>query len=169
MQPIAQSTTGVFVVTSYSLWFFFVYLHSELKTKDNETLFDSPFPPADAETTAAQDWRNPGAESKTCAKRLNAERLNLIVINAVVPMLFAYGCNKGKEVYCDRAFDIIEQCKSEKNAITKHWEQYDIKANSAVIKRPTISRQQGTRRFPSGQFPVHHAVTSSVHLQSQFS
>ena len=30
-----------------------------------------------------------GAESKTCAKRLSAERLNLIVINAVVPMLFA--------------------------------------------------------------------------------
>ena len=43
-----------------------------------------------------------GAECKTCAKRLSAERLNLIVINAVVPMLFAYGRSKAKEVYCDK-------------------------------------------------------------------
>ena len=79
-----------------------------------------------------------GAECKTCAKRLSAERLNLIVINAVVPMLFAYGRYKGKEVYCDRAFDIIEQCKAEKNAITRHWEQYDIKADSAGYSQALI-------------------------------
>jgi hypothetical protein len=54
----------------------------------------------------------------TCAqhssKRLSAERLNLIVINAVVPMLLAYGRSKGNEVYCDRAFDFIEMRKAEK-------------------------------------------------------
>ena len=72
-----------------------------------------------------------GAECKTCAKRL-----------AVVPMLFAYGRHKGNEVYCDRAFDIIEQCKAEKNAITKHWEQYDIKANSAGDSQALIQLQR---------------------------
>ena len=83
-----------------------------------------------------------GAECKTCAKRLSAERLNLIVINAVVPMLFAYGRYRGNEVYCDRAFDIIEQCKAEKNAITRHWEQYDIKANSAGDSQALIQLQR---------------------------
>ena len=83
-----------------------------------------------------------GAESKTCAKRLSAERLNLIVINAVVPMLFAYGRYKGNEVYCDRAFDIIEQCQAEKNAITKHWEQYDIKADRAGDSQALIQLQR---------------------------
>ena len=83
-----------------------------------------------------------GAECKTCAKQLSAERLNLIVINAVVPMLFAYGRYKGNEVYCDRAFDIIEQCKSEKNAITRHWEQYGIKAETAGDSQALIQLQR---------------------------
>ena len=83
-----------------------------------------------------------GAESKTCAKRLSAERLNLIVINAVVPMLFAYGRSKGKEVYCDRAFDFIEMCKAEKNAITKHWQQYGIKTETASDSQALIQLQR---------------------------
>ena len=83
-----------------------------------------------------------GAESKTGTKRLSTERLNLIVINAIVPMLFAYGRGKAKEVYCDRAFDFIEQCKAEKNAITKHWEQYDIKADRACDSQALIQLQR---------------------------
>ena len=108
-----------------------------------------------------------GAECKTCAKRLSKERLNLIVINAVVPMLFAYGRNKETEVYCDRAFDIIEQCKAEKkrgssenkaelvralssrdrgrptvNAITKHWAQYGIKTETAGDSQALIQLQR---------------------------
>ena len=108
-----------------------------------------------------------GAECKACAKHLSAERLNLIVINAVVPMLFAYGRYKGNEVYCDRAFDIIEQCRSEKkrgssenkaelvrtlssrdrgrptvNAVTKHWEQFGIKAETAGYSQALIQLQR---------------------------
>ena len=83
-----------------------------------------------------------GAECKTCAKHLSVERLNLIVINAVVPMLFAYGREMGNEVYCDRAFDLIEQCKAEKNAITKHWEQYGIKNESAGDSQALIQLQR---------------------------
>ena len=83
-----------------------------------------------------------GAECKTCAKRLSAERLNLIVINAVVPMLFAFGRSKAKEVYCDRAFDFIEQCKAEKNAITKHWVQYGIKTETACDSQALIQLQR---------------------------
>ena len=93
-----------------------------------------------------------GAERKTCAKQMSAERLNLIVINAVVPMLFAYGRHKEKEVYCDRAFDIIEQCRSEKNAITKHsclasvlrpsGVQYGIKTETACDSQALIQLQR---------------------------
>ena len=83
-----------------------------------------------------------GAMSKTCAKHLSTERLNLIVINAVVPMLFAYGREMSKEVYCDRAFDIIEQCKAETNAITKHWEQCGIKNETAGDSQALIQLQR---------------------------
>ena len=82
-----------------------------------------------------------GAECKTCAKQLSAERLNLMVINAVVPMLFAYGREMAQEIYCDRAFDFIEQCKGEKNSIAKHWEQYDVKSEQAWQTQALIQQQ----------------------------
>ena len=83
-----------------------------------------------------------GATSKTGTNQLTAERLNLIVINAVVPMLFAYGREMAQEKYCDQAFDLIEVCKAEKNAITKHWQQYGINADSAGQTQALIQQQR---------------------------
>ena len=83
-----------------------------------------------------------GATSKTGTNQLTAERLNLIVINAVVPMLFAYGREMSQETYCDQAFDLIEMCKAEKNAITKHWQQYGINADSAGQTQALIQQQR---------------------------
>lgn len=83
-----------------------------------------------------------GAMIKTSVSQLSAERLNLIVINAVVPMLFAYGREMAKESYCDQAFDLIEICKAEKNAITKHWQQYGINADSAGRTQALIQQQR---------------------------
>ena len=45
-------------------------------------------------------------------------------------------------VYCDRAFDIIEQCKAENNAITKYWEQYGIKTDTAGDSQALIQLQR---------------------------
>ena len=83
-----------------------------------------------------------GAVSGTSTKQLSTERLNMIVINAVIPMLFAYGREMSKEAYCDQAFDFIEQCKAEKNAITKHWEQYGIKNETAGDSQALIQLQR---------------------------
>ena len=83
-----------------------------------------------------------GACSARSDKALTAEWLNLIIINAVVPTLFAYGRAKCKEEYCDRAFDLIEQCKTEKNDITKYWEQKGIKAENAGDSQALIQLQR---------------------------
>lgn len=83
-----------------------------------------------------------GATTRTGINQLSAERLNLIVINAVVPMLFAYGREMAQDTYCDQAFDLIEICKAEKNAITKHWQQYGINADSAGQTQALIQQQR---------------------------
>ena len=70
------------------------------------------------------------------------ERLNLIVINAIVPTVFAYGRAKQREDYCDLAFDLMEQCKAEKNDITKYWEQLGIKAETAGDSQALIQLQR---------------------------
>ena len=44
--------------------------------------------------------------------------------------------------YCDRAFDLIEQCKTEKNDITKYWEQKGIKAENAGDSQALIQLQR---------------------------
>jgi hypothetical protein len=57
-------------------------------------------------------------------------------------MLFAYGREIAQEKYCDQAFDLIEMCKAEKNAITKHWQQYGINADSAGQTQALIQQQR---------------------------
>jgi hypothetical protein len=83
-----------------------------------------------------------GSTSCKTQKGLSRASLNLLMINTAIPMLFAYGREMGNEVYCDRAFDLIEQCKAETNAITKHWEQYGIKNENAGDSQALIQQQR---------------------------
>jgi hypothetical protein len=57
--------------------------------------------------------------------------LNLLMINTVVPMLFAYGRYKGDERLCDRAFDFLEQLKAENNHIVRMWQQCGLAVTNA--------------------------------------
>ena len=57
--------------------------------------------------------------------------LNLLMINTVVPMLFAYGRYKGDERLCDRAFDFLEQLKAENNHIVRMWQQCGLEVTNA--------------------------------------
>lgn len=79
---------------------------------------------------------------KKSERELTDERLNLIVINAIVPTVFAYGRAKQREDYCDLAFDLMEQCKAEKNDITKYWEQLGIKTETAGDSQALIQLQR---------------------------
>lgn len=63
--------------------------------------------------------------STTCKteKYLSQKTQDLLIINTVVPVLFAYGRAHGKEKLCDRAFDILERIKPENNYIVRMWQQ----------------------------------------------
>ncbi len=71
---------------------------------------------------------NAGAKS---AKNLSEASLNLLLINTVVPMLFAYGRYKGDERLCDRAFDFLEQLGAENNHITRMWREVGLPVDNA--------------------------------------
>jgi len=83
-----------------------------------------------------------GQTIKKSERELTDERLNLIVINAVVPTLFAYGRVKAREDYCDLAFDLMEQCKAERNEITKYWEQLGVRSMNAGDSQSLIQLQR---------------------------
>ena len=83
-----------------------------------------------------------GQTIKKSERELTDERLNLIVINAVVPTMFAYGRAKAREDYCDLAFDLMEQCKAERNEITKYWEQLGVRSMNAGDSQSLIQLQR---------------------------
>ena len=72
-----------------------------------------------------------GAESAKSQKHLSAASLDLIIINTVVPMLFAYGSYMGNERICNRAFGFLEQLKPEDNTIIRTWKECGMDVQNA--------------------------------------
>lgn len=58
-------------------------------------------------------------------------KLNLLVINTAIPIVFAYGREKSKESLCERAFDLLEELKAEDNHIVRMWSECGLEARSA--------------------------------------
>lgn len=72
-----------------------------------------------------------GCESKPNEKHLSDASLNLLLINTVVPILFAFGRHKLDDTLCDRAFDFLEQLKAENNHITRTWKDIGLDVENA--------------------------------------
>ena len=72
-----------------------------------------------------------GSTSVRNDKNLSPFSLNLLCINTVVPILFAYGRHRGEEKYCDRAFDFLEQLRPENNYIIRLWQQCGLVVDNA--------------------------------------
>ena len=72
-----------------------------------------------------------GCESAKSKKHLSASSINLLLINTVVPMLFAYGRHKQDDKLCDRAFDILEQLHAEDNTIVRTWSEIGLGVENA--------------------------------------
>ncbi|NPD90827.1 DUF2851 family protein [Xylanibacter muris] len=72
-----------------------------------------------------------GSESIRNTKNLSPFSFNLLIINTVVPVLFAYGKHIGSEMLCNRAFDFLESIKAENNSIIRMWRDCGMDVESA--------------------------------------
>ncbi len=72
-----------------------------------------------------------GVVSGFSEKRLQRKSLDLILINALVPMLFAYGRHRMKEDYCQKALRILAAIKPEDNRYTRLWTQTGMPVSTA--------------------------------------
>ena len=79
-----------------------------------------------------------GAPSRKNAKRLSKSSIDLLLINTVIPLLFAYGRFRSSEKLCDRAFDLLEQLKAEQNHIIRLWNECGIEVKSAADSQALI-------------------------------
>lgn len=75
-------------------------------------------------------------------KRTGDGALNLIIINTVVPFLYAYGLHKADETLCDRATRFLEALKAENNHITRLWDGAGLPVYTAADSQALIQLQK---------------------------
>lgn len=71
-------------------------------------------------------------------KKLGGEMLNNILINTVVPVLFAYGHYHKEDKYKDKALQWLMEIAAEKNTVTKGFENLGIEQKNAFDSQALI-------------------------------
>lgn len=95
--------------------------------------------------TASPYWDNHyrfDSPSPGQPKRVGAQLINLLVINAVVPLLFEYGNQHAQQTYKDRAVDLLQQLPPEVNAPLRQWQSVGISPNSAAQSQALLQLHQ---------------------------
>lgn len=80
-----------------------------------------------------------GEPSPSRPKALSLSSIDLLIINTVVPFLYAYGKHRTDERLCLRASTLLEELKPENNHITRMWSECGLKAAHAGDSQALIS------------------------------
>lgn len=83
-----------------------------------------------------------GKESKTSSKKLSKSSIDILLINVVVPMLFAYGKHHNELEFCEQALHFLEEIKPESNAIVSHFSSLNFEITSAYDSQAIIQLKQ---------------------------
>ena len=95
-------------------------------------------------SSASEYWDNhysfnnpsPQIGSKICSN----EFLHRLIINACVPILFAYGKIKNEEKYCDKAIHFLQKIKAEENIIVKKFRSAGFSCSTAYDSQALIEQ-----------------------------
>ena len=75
-------------------------------------------------------------------KQVGASALSLILINTVVPFLYAYGCHQQTPALCERASAFLESLKAEDNHVVRRWAESGLSVQSAADSQALLQLQQ---------------------------
>lgn len=93
------------------------------------------------EVSVSPYWEShyrPGIETPVRKKHLGETLRKVLIINAVIPFLFAYGKKQGDEFCCERALEWLEELKAEENYIIKNWRDAGVACLSAAQSQALI-------------------------------
>lgn len=71
-------------------------------------------------------------------KHLGINTINNIIINTVVPVLYAYGLHTKQEEFCNRVFEWLNQLPPEKNSLINSWKKYQVENKNALQSQALI-------------------------------
>ena len=75
-------------------------------------------------------------------KSLGAGAVDLIVLNTVVPMLYAYGQYRSDERLCGRASRLLESLKAEDNSLIRRWARAGLPVRTAADSQALLQLQK---------------------------
>ena len=111
-------------------------IFSKILEKEDESLLRLFF-----HINASEYWQTHytfGKASKKKSKYTGDASINVILINTVAPILFAYGKKNNIEKYCTRALDILEDLKPERNSIITEFKKHAINPLNAADTQSLI-------------------------------
>ena len=93
------------------------------------------------QTQATDYWQTHylfGEQSARNAKRLSRSSIDVLLINTVIPTVFAYGKYTSSSQFMNRALDLMEELKAEDNNIVRMWRECGLEVNSASDSQALI-------------------------------
>ena len=105
-------------------------LFSKIREAKNATEVKALFDVATSEYWETH-WRF-GVSTESKPKHLGDTTADVLLINAVVPLLFCYGSLHKDETICDKAMQLLEETEAEDNAIIRHYVSCSITSQNAM-------------------------------------
>ena len=105
---------------------FFASLLGIKRAKEAASLFD---------VTLDDYWKNHFQFDKKTTRgkaTLGESTRDILLLNAITPLLFAYGKYKDEEDYCELAIDLLREVKAENNVIIRHWKNLHAPTQNAL-------------------------------------
>ena len=94
------------------------------------------------EVTASQYWDDHfifGKRTRHSVKNTGPQAVSIFLINAVIPVIFVYGKNRGNNNICERALSFLEELPPEENSILDEWKELALRQNQLFTPRPLSS------------------------------
>lgn len=91
--------------------------------------------------SASSYWNNHyvfGKESGDSVKTIGSMAVDLLLINVVVPMVFAYGASRDNREVREQAVELLGLIKPEENMIIREWREVGVEADSALYTQALI-------------------------------
>jgi len=92
-------------------------------------------------------------------KTLGKQMIDNIIINTIIPVLFAYGLHYNEQGYKDRAIKWLEEISAEKNSITKGFENLNFSNKNAFDSQSFI---QLKNEYCNKKLCLHCAIGNSL-------
>jgi len=79
-----------------------------------------------------------GREAPPVAGRAGKQSVDLLIINAIAPLLFVYGKVRQQQEWCDRAVEILDSLPPEENSVVTDFARAGLKPESAFASQALL-------------------------------